>query len=64
MPIAQSRRRFLTNLAFTGAVGLGGVSVTGLGGARKSLAVELPPEVITMMRNGRWRHDRFSLRAT
>jgi len=48
MLIAQSRRRFLTNLAFTGAVGLGGASVAGLGGARKSLAAEPPPEVTTI----------------
>jgi NitT/TauT family transport system substrate-binding protein len=48
MPIAQSRRRFLTNLAFTGAVGLGGASVAGLGGGRKSLAAEPPPEVTTI----------------
>ena len=44
MPIAQSRRRFLTNLAFTGAVGLTGVSV----GGRKSLAAEPPPETTTI----------------
>ena len=36
MPIVQSRRRFLTNLAFTGAFGLGGASVASLGGGRKS----------------------------
>jgi NitT/TauT family transport system substrate-binding protein len=48
MPIAQSRRRFLTNLAFTGAVGLGGASVASLGGGRKSLAAEPPPEVTTI----------------
>src|SRR5215467_4117754 len=48
MPIAQSRRRFLTNLAFTGAVGLGGVSVASLGAGRKSLAAESPPEVTTI----------------
>jgi NitT/TauT family transport system substrate-binding protein len=48
MPIAQSRRRFLTNLAFTGAVGLGGASVASLGGGRKSLAAETPPEVTTI----------------
>src|SRR5215469_17905463 len=46
MPIVQSRRRFLTNL--TGAVGLGGVSVAGLGGGRKSLAAEPPLEVATI----------------
>ena len=44
MPIAQSRRRFLTNLAFTGAVGL----VSSRGGGRRSLAAEPPPEVTTI----------------
>jgi len=48
MPIAQSRRRFLTNLAFTGAVGLGGASVASLGGGRKSFAAEPPPETTTI----------------
>ena len=48
MPIAQSRRRFLTNLAFTGAVGLGGASIASLGGGRRSLAAEPPPEVTTI----------------
>src|SRR5215831_19968713 len=48
MPIAQSRRRFLTNLAFTGAVGLGGAGVASLGGGRKSLAAEPPLEVTTI----------------
>src|SRR6516165_11506056 len=48
MPIVQSRRRFLTNLAFTGAVGVGGVSVASLGGGRKSLAAEPPLEVTTI----------------
>jgi NitT/TauT family transport system substrate-binding protein len=48
MPIVQSRRRFLTNLAFTGAVGLGGVSVASLGGGRKSLAAEPPLEITTI----------------
>src|SRR5690348_9597221 len=44
MPIAQSRRRFLTNVAFAGAAGLGGARVVGLGNSRKSLAAEPPPE--------------------
>ena len=48
MPIAQSRRRFLTNLAFTGAFGLGGASVASLGGGRKSFAAEPPSEVTTI----------------
>ena len=45
MPIAQSRRRFLTNVAFAGAAGLGGAGVAGLGRSRKSLAAEPPPEI-------------------
>jgi NitT/TauT family transport system substrate-binding protein len=44
MPIVQSRRRFLSNLAFAGAAGLGGASVAGLGGGGKSFAAEPPPE--------------------
>jgi NitT/TauT family transport system substrate-binding protein len=48
MPIVQSRRRFLSNLAFAGAAGLGGVGVGDLGGARKSLAAEPPPEITTI----------------
>jgi len=44
MPIAQSRRRFLANVAFAGAAGLGGAGVVGLGNGRKSLAAEPPPE--------------------
>ena len=48
MPIVQSRRRFLTNLAFTSAVGLGGASVASLGGGRKSFAAEPPSEVTTI----------------
>ena len=49
MPIAHSRRRFLTNLAFAGAAGsLAGVAAAGLGGGAKSLGVEPPPEVSTI----------------
>jgi NitT/TauT family transport system substrate-binding protein len=48
MPIIQSRRRFLGNLAFTGAAGLGGLSAAGLGGGGKSLAAEPPPEITTI----------------
>jgi NitT/TauT family transport system substrate-binding protein len=44
MPIMQSRRRFLTDVAFAGAAGLGGAGVAGLGSGRKSLAAEPPPE--------------------
>jgi NitT/TauT family transport system substrate-binding protein len=42
MPI-QSRRRFLTNAAFAGAAGLGGVGVWG-----KALAAVPPPEITTI----------------
>jgi NitT/TauT family transport system substrate-binding protein len=45
MPLVQSRRRFLSNLAFAGAAGAGGVDAAGLGGTRKSLAAEPPPEI-------------------
>ena len=44
-PIAQSRRRFLTDVALAGAAGLGGAGVAGLGRSRKSLAAEPPPEI-------------------
>src|SRR5215472_15741020 len=45
MPIAQGRRRFLSNLALAGAAGLGGVGAAGIGNGGKSLAVEPPPEI-------------------
>ncbi len=51
MIIAQSRRRFLTNVALAGAAGVGGVGAAGLGGGRKSLAAEPPPEVTTVSFN-------------
>jgi NitT/TauT family transport system substrate-binding protein len=44
MPIVQRRRRFLANLAFSGAAGLGALGGANLGGREKSLAAELPPE--------------------
>jgi len=44
MPIAQSRRRFLTNAALAGAAGLVGAGVAGLGSGDQSLAAEPPPE--------------------
>jgi NitT/TauT family transport system substrate-binding protein len=46
VPIAQSRRRFLTNAAVAGA-GLGGLSAAGLVGNR-TLAAEPPPEVTSI----------------
>ena len=48
MPIVQSRRRFLSSLAWAGAAGLGGARVLGLGGGRQSLAAEPPPEVTSI----------------
>ncbi len=45
MPIAQSRRRFLTNVASAGAAGLGGVSAFWLGNEPRSFAAEPPPEI-------------------
>jgi NitT/TauT family transport system substrate-binding protein len=43
MPIAQSRRRFLTNAALAGAAGLGGFGAWG-----KAFAAEPPPEITTI----------------
>jgi NitT/TauT family transport system substrate-binding protein len=48
MITVQSRRRFLTNLAFTGAAGLVAARAAGLGGGRRSLAAEPPPEITTI----------------
>src|SRR5262249_14904089 len=41
--LMQSRRRFMTNAAFAGAVGLGGFGAWG-----KALAAEPPPEITTI----------------
>ena len=49
MPIFQSRRRFLSNLAFTGAGGLGALGTAGFG-ARNSLAAAGPPPEVTTVR--------------
>src|ERR1700750_1114733 len=43
MPIVQRRRRFLANLAFSGAAGLGALGGANLG-REESLAAEPPPE--------------------
>jgi NitT/TauT family transport system substrate-binding protein len=43
MQTVQSRRRFLTNAAFSGAAGLGGFGAWG-----KALAAEPPPEITTI----------------
>jgi NitT/TauT family transport system substrate-binding protein len=48
MPAAQTRRRFLTNLTFAGAAGLGVVGAVAPEGARKSAAAEPPPEITTI----------------
>src|SRR5689334_6007435 len=45
MPIVQSRRRLLTNIAVAGATGFAGLGAAGLYGGRKSVAAEPPPEV-------------------
>src|SRR5690348_14223945 len=48
MPVVQSRRRFLTDIALTGAAGLGGVAAVGLGTGKESLAAEPAPEITTI----------------
>src|SRR5690242_238285 len=48
MPIVQSRRHLLTNIALAGATGVAGLSAAGLYGGRKSVAAEPPPEVTTI----------------
>src|SRR3954463_15941869 len=48
MPIVQSRRHLLTNIAVAGATGFAGLGVAGFYGGRKSVAAEPPPEVTTI----------------
>jgi len=48
MPFVQTRRRLLTDLAFIGAAGLGGVGLTGLSYSGQSRASERPPEITTI----------------
>src|SRR3954447_14504562 len=48
MPIVQSRRHLLTNVAVAGATGFAGLGVAGFYGGRKSVAAEPPPEVTTI----------------
>jgi len=48
MPIVQSRRHLLTNIAAAGATGFAGLGAAGLYGGRKSVAAEPPPEVTTI----------------
>jgi NitT/TauT family transport system substrate-binding protein len=44
VPIVQRRRRFLSNLAFAGATGLGGAGAAGMLGMGRTLGAEPPPE--------------------
>src|SRR6478609_10187823 len=48
MPIVQSRRHLLTNIAMAGATGFAGLSAAGFYGGRKSVAAEPPPEITTI----------------
>jgi len=48
MPIVQSRRHLLTNIAVAGATGFAGLGAAGFYGGRKSVAAEPPPEVTTI----------------
>jgi hypothetical protein len=48
MPFVQTRRRLLTDLAFVGAAGLGGIGVSSLSGSGKSHAAEPLPEISTI----------------
>jgi NitT/TauT family transport system substrate-binding protein len=48
MPFVQTRRRLLTDLAFIGAAGLGGVGLTGLSYSGQPRASERPPEITTI----------------
>src|SRR3954447_22622392 len=48
MPIVQSRRHLLSNIALAGATGFAGLGAASLYGGRKSIAAEPPPEVTTI----------------
>jgi NitT/TauT family transport system substrate-binding protein len=48
MPIVQSRRRLLTNIAWASATGFAGLGAAGLYGGKKSVAAEPPPEITTI----------------
>jgi NitT/TauT family transport system substrate-binding protein len=48
MPIVQSRRHLLTNIAVAGATGFAGLGAAGFYGGRKSVAAEPPPEVTSI----------------
>ena len=47
MPFVQTRRRLLTDLAFVGAAGVGGLGLSSLSGGQ-SHAAEPPPEITTI----------------
>src|SRR5690349_21819731 len=48
MPIVQSRRHLLANIAVAGATGFAGLGAAGFYGGRKSVAAEPPPEITTI----------------
>jgi NitT/TauT family transport system substrate-binding protein len=48
MPIVQSRRHLLTNIAMASATGFAGLSAAGFYGGTKSIAAEPPPEITTI----------------
>jgi NitT/TauT family transport system substrate-binding protein len=48
MPLGQTRRRLLTDLAFVGVAGLGGIGLSSLGSGGQSHASEPPPEITTI----------------
>src|SRR4051794_34142439 len=48
MPIVQSRRHLLSNIALAGATGFAGLGAASLYGGRKSIAAEPPPEITTV----------------
>src|SRR6201994_1268327 len=48
MPIVQSRRHRLTNIAVAGATGFAGLGAAGFYGGRKLVAAEPPPEITTI----------------
>src|SRR6185312_1445150 len=50
MPIVQSRRHLLTNIAVAGAAGVAGLSAAGLYGGRKSVAAAQPPPEVSTIR--------------
>src|SRR4051794_35810230 len=48
MALIQSRRRFVTNAAVAGAVGIGALGATGRSDGGRLLAAEAPPEISTI----------------